>query len=143
MKKILGLILLLVLFTSNVFASETPLHWTATGDNVKMDFDDDTSTVSVINNNFVKDVCGWGWKDGFLLTGSVNREWNWYVYFNDDDSDDWVTGCVAIYLSWNSFYLSWVAPILKLKSYCFSLFWGIFSLKRLGNYYTKNNLYLK
>ena len=112
MKKLVFALILVfaVFFWVNTYADNTAslLHWTATWDDVTMDFDTGTSTAAVLINSFTWNACGTDYS-GFLLTWHVNRSWNWYVYFSEPDGDDTVHSCTAIILSWTDFYLTGVA----------------------------------
>jgi len=111
MKKILWLILAVIglVGSFSYAATDSLLHGVATWYNVTMDFDNTTtSTVWVDINSWTGNACGTSYS-GFLLTWHVNREWNGYVYFNEDDGDNTVNSCVAVVLSGWKFVLTWVA----------------------------------
>jgi len=103
-----------ILLYSSTFAMTSLVHGVASGANVTMNFDDNNSTAWVIVNQFTGDAC-WTNYSGFLMTWHVNRAWNGYVYFNNDNSDD--TGCVAIILSWWDFYMTWVGKTASWTGY--------------------------
>ena len=107
MKKIISIVLFLFTLFASVYWNTSLLNGTATGDNVKMDFSDSDSLVWVEIDAYTWNICN-TWKSWFPLTWYVNREWNWFVYFSEDDGDDTVDTCVSIVLSGSDFYLTWV-----------------------------------
>lgn len=111
MKRIFLFIILLVVFVlwfsfAAVNDKWYQIHGIATWYNVNMDFDAQYSNVEILPE-FKSNVC-WTNLSGFLLTWHVNREWNGFVYFWEDDGDDSISSCVAVVLSGQNFYLTGV-----------------------------------
>jgi len=99
------------LLLSLVFGSEyiSPI-WKATGENFSLNFNSSYSDVTINLTDFKENVC-WLWKSGYQISGYVDTETVWYVYFSEPDGDDSVDSCVWIVLSWTEWYMIWTGAM--------------------------------